>query len=281
MILKECTARSLGKYKRFVDLNRILQIANIVIWVANLAIYFTEVGSNRFIDGAGVVWVTMIAAQVQLMLAVDRKYPNPLVKVLMISTIFFYLLRVMTLQLMPESGLAALVRFEMQDAQNMNDALMMLFLGVWAIYVGVMLPTYWKGENAHCDEKPVTNTIRPASVIVLFVMVIVVSVYFVLNKDFYSISSGGDRLMAVINAIMDPAVVVIIAASYLITSSSILTPRVKAIMVILFGLFLFARVLQGSRSGMLILLYSLLFVADPNAPSYWNTKDFGVKNQRA
>src|SRR5262245_33645184 len=87
---------------RSVDLNTLLQIANLI--VTGLVLYgYQEAKDNDYLDQQTIVLGLLLGVQTQLALLLERRQRDPFVMLLAFEMIFYYSLRVFTLTMFPFS----------------------------------------------------------------------------------------------------------------------------------------------------------------------------------
>lgn len=254
--------------RKMYDLNTILHVANIIVLIANIYYYFCNEQYNPYVDATTIAWSAILAMQVFIILYVEKQKRNPLLLLLALNTIVSYLVRILTLQAIPMSAFRVMSRVKMLDVQAINGAFPYIFCGIWVICVGLLFPVLRtrKSEATDmqrgdvCQQKNIGHMIKPRVVIALFVSSILLSSYVSFGADLKEIASLGDRLLSYANMLLTPDVVVLVVLSYMLTQKGRISKGEQGVLNALFVVYLVLRVLQGSRSGMLTILMSILLV---------------------
>ena len=135
--------------RRGVDFNHILGFLNIVIATVTVVAY-SRVGGNEYLSGDSVLLSTLLAVQTQLALFIERRRRDPFVIVVAFILVLYYLLRVLTLLLVPFSFV--LDRFPYVAADSTNALLFMLIANTF-LYAGFLSRSVAQEPPAR-DEAP-------------------------------------------------------------------------------------------------------------------------------
>lgn len=258
-----------NKKDREYDLNTLLQIANAVVFAANIYLYVTSTEHNPYINATTIFWSFIIALQVGVILFFEKRRRNPLVILLAMNIIGNYLARVLTLQIYPMSGVLIMTRMSAPlDVHDINNTLPFIFMGTWAIMAGLSAPILkaQSGSTASALDGSgervvdVGRIMKPGIIMVIFGISMLSGVCFTFMKHLGDIASVGDRLMSYVNMLLCHDVIVLIVLAFLFTQRRRISRRNFKMIVMMFVVYLVLRLLQGSRSGMLMVAMTTLSV---------------------
>lgn len=228
---------------RSIDLNSLLQIGNVFVIFLTFWAYCLN-GGNQYVDGYTVLISVAFALQNSLLLCWEKKSREPMLLLLMITVVLFYLFRVATLLYEPWS--AVLIRFPFAP-QDMNHAYLFIMFSVLALSLGIKL-----GRTARMPEVtlPLTAGVE-SKVFFLSMLVILLDLLAVFGmviplQGFISVLLNADILL------------VLMLVVYAVGKDSLQIPRhcYGGLLVA----FLAIRTLNGSRSALLTAAFSVLFV---------------------
>lgn len=241
--------QSTSKHKDF-DLNELLQFANIAIVLLALYLYALN-DDNIYIDNYTIAIFLVFGLQNSMILFWERRSREPLIMLLMLTIIPFYMLRVATLLYEPWS--AVLIRFPFSP-ENMNHALLFIMFCVLSMTIGIKLVTVSNGfhRNTFGFDLEVGKTSNRLFSVMIFITSL--DLLSVLGVRLFGAVQG--FLSIVLNA--DLALILLVAVYA--TKSNIFIKRQKYCYLALFATFVAVRTLSGSRSALLTMALSILFI---------------------
>ncbi len=236
--------------QRSYDFNSILQAGNIAI--ALTAVYFYVLnGGNSYIDSNTMAIFLVFGFQNFIILLWERRSREPLILLLMLTIIAFYMLRVATLLYEPWSEV--LPRFPFVP-ENMNHALLFIMLCVLAMTVGIKTVTLRDGLHQNSQgiaTKADKTSNRLFSVMLVITCLDALSIFgikaFGTLQGFFSIVFNAD------------IVLILLFAVYAIKGDH-LSNRQKYCYIALFATFIVLRTVSGSRGALMTTGLSIIFV---------------------
>ncbi len=241
------------------DLNGLLQFATSAICVATLVVY-VRVDVSPFIDKTTLFLTALLAAQILVILQLERRRRDPFALILALVLVFFYLARIPTLLAVPASAGLILNRISPAVPADINRSLLFVWFGVWAIFVGLQAfptrPILVPGRTRYLFS------INPVRLIILFTILMASPIYFYYGVG---ISRGGfadySRLQSYLNMLLDPDVMLIAATAFLLCGPPTLARRFRAMVIALLVAYFLTRFLIGSRSGIVSIMFAFLFAS--------------------
>lgn len=237
--------------RRSYDLNGILQFANIAIVLLTLYLYALN-DDNKYIDNYTIAIFLVFGFQNGMILLWERRSREPLIMILMLTIIPFYMLRVATLLYEPWS--VPLIRFPFSP-DNMNHALLFIMFCVLSMTIGIKIFPVREGlrRNSREIEPKADNTPhRLFSLMLVITTLDLLSVFgnkvFGAFQGFISIAFNADILL------------ILLFAVYAIKGDRF-TNRQKFCYLSLFAAFIVVRTVSGSRGALLTTALSVLFVS--------------------
>lgn len=233
-------------FNGYFDLNGILQAGNFLVVVCTL-VFYAFAGGNEYIDTYTVAIFTCFGMQNALLLLWEKKAPEPLLLILLMTVIPFYMLRVPTLIYEPWS--TVLVRFPF-SSDHMNHALLFIMFAVLSLAVGVKAGKGRRTTKAAAEPIGRSAGLRLFGILALltcldFLAVFGITVPFqgFLSVFFYT----------------DVVLILLFVAYALEKKESPVLPR--SWYLVLFIAFVVVRTLGGSRSALLTTALSVCFVS--------------------
>lgn len=244
--------------KNSVDLNSIIKIANLTVFVTTIYIYIFKLETNPYIDFTTLILLGMLSLQIHLILMFERRNRDPFVLLLALNITFFYLLRILTLAYIPWSDVLGRYALTVDD---INITLLYIFFGIWSIFFGFtfvkfkILPTK---ENSKAQRN---KRINPKTIILIFIFTLIAGFYFIFwaglgRTSFLEVS----RLDSYINMIINHDVIIILTFTYITTNLKIIPRKYLFSIFILVIIYILFRIFSGSRGGMITLIMAALFV---------------------
>ena len=230
-----------GKY----DLNGLLQVSNLFVVVLTLCLYASK-GDNQYINLWTVLILFCFGLQNSLLLLWERNDREPLLLLLMLTVIPFYLFRITTLLYEPWS--TVLERFPFTP-QNMNHALLFIMPTTLAIAVGIKAGRRKKKPRA---SLPVAmGDARKLYVILMILTVIDLFAVFGLTiplQGYFSVFFNADIALAMLFVV------------YALDRDA--QPAIKQHYYwLIFFIFILVRTLSGSRGALLTVALSACFAS--------------------
>lgn len=225
------------------DLNSLLQVGNLFIMLLILCTYAVK-GENQYVDDCTIFISVVFALQNFLLLWWERKSREPLLLLLMVTVIPFYLLRVASLLYEPWS--VVLVRFPFTPG-DMNHAYLFIMSSVLAMSIGIKLG---RGQKSVVQFINRGKLEVKAFALMLFVTLLdLVAVFGVVipSQGFVSVVLNADILL------------ILVLVAYALKSGEVTRIPKKYYWVLLI-VFLVVRTLNGSRSALMTAAFSTIFV---------------------
>lgn len=235
--------------RRGVDFNHILGFLNIVIATVTVVAY-SRVGGNEYLSGDSVLLSTLLAAQTQLALFIERRRRDPFVIVVAFILVLYYLLRVLTLLLVPFSFV--LDRFPYVAADSTNALLFMLIANTF-LYAGFL-------SRSVAQELPARDEAwgprAPAQVLVLVVMAMII-IY--TRGTMWSMDSLPRAFLFVV-MFFAQSFIFVMSLTYYVVLRHRLDWRFRAALILLLMLEMLLHTLAGSRSAFVGIFQNVLIV---------------------
>ncbi|VVB88611.1 Uncharacterised protein [uncultured archaeon] len=247
--------------KSRMDLNSIIKIANLIIVLVTIYIYFSKSEANPYIDFTTLVLMAMIGLQIQLILMFEKRSRDPFVLLLAFNITFFYLLRVLTLAYDPWSDVLSRYALTVDD---LNLTLLFIFFGVWAIFFGLSLVKFKIHPIEKISNMPLyqnKSLIKPITILLIFILMLIASFYFYFfaglgRSNFLGYSSWISYISIIINS----QVIIILTFAYIITNLKLIYRKYLYSFAILFAIFVLFKTISGSRGGILAIVMAAIFV---------------------
>lgn len=240
------TIKGIGRKKNTIDLNSILQGANLLIFIFTCYSYFLN-GKNHFVNLNTIIWGSVLFAQVGVFLYIEKLRRDPFVILLCFQMVFFYLFRILTLSIYPFSFVFD--RFEFSPA-NLNEAIAFIIVANFALYLSFYLN---KAKPANAGPLKEVSPRKPYLLLgVLF---------FVYVMTYSSALSGAVELVVgfINNLFINVAVVIFMIIIYLMLFNHKLSFLNKILLISGLLIYVVIATLSGSRSAVITISYFLLF----------------------
>lgn len=235
---------------RRVDLNSILQIANIAV---SLFIVFvllrlqTEV--HDYINWHTAALGLLLALQTHLALLVERHRRDPFVLIWSFGTILYFSLRICTLYLYPVS--AVFDRFHF-DAADMNYGLGFVLVANLFLYAGLFSVRLKSDDHVGSRDRRATS---PLLVLVLLTVTVIIT--YLGSRD----AAGMPRAIASLAVLLSPLIIVTMALTYWLLFRRTLSAGFKLSLAALILIEIIAHTLWGSRSAVVGFVQMYLLVS--------------------
>ncbi len=233
--------------KNGCNLNDLIIIGNIIVCAAAIYLYFMN-GGNQYVNIYTLILLCLFGAENTIMLLYEKKKNDPFVIILLLVTLGFYMVRVVTLLYVPSSPLSGMDSVTPAD-QNYSLIFIMvsniaIFLGLSA--AGAMIPYR---ENGTAGQSPA----NPYTVIILLLSAIGISFWLPVLGEITG------RFLGYISIFANLYLIVLFTVVYLVVNFIKLSNRIRILLLGLFTIFVLKATLSGSRAGLLTLTFYLLF----------------------
>lgn len=244
------TLPQIYKKQHSYDLNTLLQFLNIAILLLIFVTYIIN-GGNNFVDNYTVGISVTFAIQNSLLLFWEKKSREPLLMLLMLTIIPFYLLRVATLLYEPWSEVLPRFPFSPND---MNHALLFIMLSTLSLCLGIKSADFGDrfSRKTRCFSTFSENA--PTRLFVIMIVIIIFDVLSVLGENIFGSFRG------FISILLNADIVLILLITVFAIKYTSLSLNKRYSYIFLFFLFLVVRTLSGSRSALLTAALSVLYV---------------------
>jgi hypothetical protein len=234
---------------RFVDLNRLVGIANFVV-AALIASSLPSFEENPYLDRTTLGLGLLLCLQTAIALYFERRRRDPFVLLLAFSMVLYFALRLYTLTAYPVSAVFGRFSFDPADA---NYALTFMLIANVFMYGGLFA--------VRTHEQPAIDTAlrRPATPIpVLGLMVSMIVFTFLLGSQF---PGGAPRAITALAGLLGPILVVTMTMVYFFLFRHSLSRTFTFLFVTLLMLETVAHMLWGSRSALVGLIQIFLLTS--------------------
>jgi len=235
--------------KHGYDLNSLLILGNIIICCIGIYLYSTA-GGNEYIDLYTLLLLCVFGVQNILILLHERKKRNPLITVLMLVNLVYYMGRIVTLLYEPWS---VTLGGDVFTANDLNYALLFILLANTAIFFGLIAPTK-KGKSIinNCEE---TRYSSPLIVIIILLMMIIISLFGLLKFEFIGRIAGFITVFLV-----NIQIVLLLTILYIIINYKKISKIYLTILITLIIFYVLSHTLMGSRQAIILVIILWLFV---------------------
>jgi len=234
------------------DLNLLLGIANVAVFVACIYLYNGS-EDNNLVNIPTLILVGIFAGENIGMLAFEKKRKNPFIIILVVVMTFFYLARVATILHMPASISPYGFSF-IPSAMALNDALIFIVLANASMFAGFCLAGAYNKDRAKISGKEDHSPqLKKAFIIIALVVMVTFS-------DMLNFESLG-RLTGFIQNFFNRNTILLFTFTMLIYHFHRISSRSKMLMVLTIAAIIILITLSGSRSGILTVGMALLMGA--------------------
>lgn len=226
--------------KATFNLSSILQISNLAIGLLAILLY-VNLGSNEYVDINTIYLTCFFSLQNVLMLAYEKRRPDPFLSILLFFTTFFYLARVLSLLYEPWS--VVLLRYSF-TSDNLSSALLFILISNIAIFIGLKIA----GSKIKYPEIDETK-LKPAKlihVVLIFTASLILNNFLLRGLDSLTWLAGivGGLLLSIY-------VILMLTMVYFVVNYRQLSGAKKTIITALLAAFFIVITLIGSRSAIL------------------------------
>jgi hypothetical protein len=235
------------KSKRGIDLNKILQIFNIVILTLLWDAYFKN-ENGLYVDFTTILLGTALSLQIGIFLFFEKKKRDPFVLLLCLQMIIYFLLRILTLVYYEFSFVFQRYPF---TPENLNNALIFILAANLFLYLGLTInklrPNIF---NKTLNTRPINTNL---------VIVLIAIGYFVAFYQKLGLGFLGGILEVVKSLFINLGTMLFMAIVFILIFKGRIDKKTKNIVLIgIFGLVLL-QTLTGSRSAILTVINYLIF----------------------
>lgn len=222
---------------------------NAAVVAVTLLMYASE-GVNQYVDNYTIMIFLVFAFQNHLLLLWERKGREPLLLLLMMTVIPFYMFRVTTLLYEPWSVVLPRFTFTPDD---MNRSLLFIMFAVLSMALGLKTVKNKKIKEINFADGNQKSGIT--KVLLVLTSVVSIDLMTLANKSVFGSLSGFVTLL------FNTDVILLFSIVYYNLNSQQIARKHRIAFQFLLLLFIVVRTLIGSRSAMLTLALSMVFAA--------------------
>jgi len=232
---------------KYVDLNRLLMIANLVMTALLISAY-GQVLNNDYIDQNSVVLAVVLAVQTHFALLIERRRRDPFVILLAIEMILYYELRIYTLTLAPYSFVFDRFRYTTSDS---NHALIFIIIANLYLYAGLFA--------VRMKDLPTISASgwRPAAPTGVIVLMLAAIAFAYLSQDY---GSQVPRVFDFLVLFLSSDNILLMVLLYYFMFRQTLSRRVGFIIALLIVAEMVMHTLIGTRSAIVGFIQNCLLV---------------------
>lgn len=238
-----------GRGERSVDLNRVIGWINVILAVVTVSVY-ASIGANAYLDYESIVLSTLLAAQVQGALWMERRRRNPFVLLVCFILVTYYFVRILTLLLVPFSFV--LDRFEYLPADS-NRALLFMLAANVALFTGLFL----RRMPVHDAEAAGRWSARAPGRAVFIVVMAMLVIY---TRGALWSADSLPRALYFMLMFFAQAFIFLMSLTYFLVFRTSLSWQVRASLIVLLVVEMGLHTLAGSRSAIVGVLQNILIV---------------------
>lgn len=232
-----------------VDFNTILAVVNVVVAIVTLIAY-DNVGPNAYVDGDGVLFAMLLAAQTQIVLFIERRRRDPFVILVTFTLIIYYSLRILSLLLVPFSFVFD--RFEYLPTDSSRALLFILVANVF-LFAGLFV------RSAPAPESELTrgwSARAPGRSIFVVVMAMLV----IYTRGVAWSTDELPRALYFVVMFFAQSFIFLMSLTYFLVFRRALSWPVRTTLVALLLVEMVLHTLSGSRSAFVGILQNILIV---------------------
>jgi len=233
------------------DFNAILRNGIVIVGISGLILYQTSTGSN-YLNDESIFYFILLCLQSLFFLWFEKRRRDPFLIILVLNTLLFYMLRVVTLLI---SEFSIYLTRDLVNCDDINKALLFIIFSNFAIFSGLALSKknifgYNKISNI---EIKVPNS---KFLIIFFLIIIILNLFFIKGSE----NILGRFSYFISGIFANIYVLILLLILYFYINSKSLTLWLKISLVIVVMIFVIGLTIIGSRSGM-ITIFIYLFLA--------------------
>jgi hypothetical protein len=234
-----------------VDLNAVLAGANLL--VMGLLVYARlYMHGNAYVDETSYSLAILLCLQTLVALSVERRQRDPLVIVLALTTIFYYSFRIFTLGVYEFS--VVFDRFP-YSASDSNHALVFILIANIFIYFGLYLAKI-RGEQ----RVDVNGWQAVASTRIIFLLAAAIAYAYVGASSQVNPDAPDSRFLSLLGLFLAPNFIILVSLSYFFLFRRTLSRAFSITITTLIALEMVVHTLSGSRSAILSIVMSSIFI---------------------
>ena len=230
-----------------VDFNSVLMGLNLIIACLIGSAYFL-VQENEYIDQNTILLGLLLSLQTHVALQAERVRGDPFVILLAFITVFYFSLRLYTLALFPSSIVFDRYSYEPRDS---NFALVFILIANVLLYAGFFCVR--SQRTALVDSRDWRPT-ASARVLGLMVVSLVYSYFSMIHWT----AEDQPRIVSLLGSFISPPIILLMALSYFVLFRKTLSRNAAIAIGTLLLLEIAAHTLEGSRSGMIVLIQNTM-----------------------
>ena len=235
--------------EKVIDFNSILTVANLLI--AALLVYaFAQNQGNEFVDGKTAALGVALAVQTHIALWFERKHRDPLIILLALSMTFFFLLRLLTLNLYPFSIVFERYQYNVRDT---NFALIFILVANIFLYAGLYFGGF-AGDRA--IRRGLWKAIAPMRAVALMFVAITLA-YF--GGQYWN-ADNVPRVFNFLTIFIAQDIVLLMALAYYMVFKQSLSRNVGFLIAVMIVVDIVVHTLVGSRYGIVGTVQNYIWV---------------------
>lgn len=236
------------KIRKKLELNSVFQTGNIIFCLLLLILYI-KIGDNEYINVRSIWLFLLMGIQNSVFLLYEKKRRDPFIIILIYINLFFYLLRGITLILVPWS--ITFLRYSLSQ-NDLNNSLLFIVLANLALFCGIQLGNFFKKKKESTQENYLLS--NPAFIILFMLTIIVTNTFGLMGLGLFQ---NITRILS--GVFLNIFILIFLTIIYLVTNYDTLKPYHRVLLYSVIILYLISISLIGSRSGVLSILQFLLF----------------------
>ena len=228
------------------DLNSLIMIGNITVCAISIYLYF-KIGGNQYIDLFTLALLCLFGIENILMLLYEKKKRDPLVLLLLINALVFYMARVATLLYAPCSSALTIYSFTPVD---INYSLVFIMFSNVSIFLGLSTA----GAKIFYKEKDMTDR-RPAkfrNVMMILLFATIISLWLPVAGDIIG------RFAGYMSMLINLELILLFTIIYLMMNFNKLSIIKRMVLLSLVIIYVLRVTLCGSRGALLTVAYFFL-----------------------
>lgn len=228
------------------DLNSLLKVANVLIFILSFYLYYIE-GANEYVNAYTIALAGLLVIENIGMLHYEKRRNNPFIIILVFLVTFFYIARIATLISIPQS-----ITFQRDSitSKDLNYALTFIFSCNASMLLG-----FYVSKALNLKRKNLVAVVEPVTKVRNAIMILMILIFSLL------LGSQGisGELSAFITAIFfHQQTILLFTFTFITYHYSKISVKVRGLLILLVLAFVLLSTLSGSRSGILTAGYLLL-----------------------
>ncbi|QQR81387.1 MAG: hypothetical protein IPJ69_04470 [Deltaproteobacteria bacterium] len=239
------------KRGRFIDLNTILIVFNLIILILSTYAYFFS-SENEYVNQQTFFLGIVVCMQTHFALFLERRSRDPFVIILTYIIIFYYSMRILTLTLYPFS--VTFLRFPSSiTPQSLNYTVLFIIIANFFLYAGFSAKKFKANKVIDVGNWKASSTNR-----VIFILTLVIFISY--SKATLFSSGILSRPFLVLSIFISQSIIIMMVIVYIYIYKQSLSQRSYIILVGLVMAEMMLHMMIGSRGAILGLIQSIIIV---------------------